>query len=120
MWLDDAGLRGAPDYLAAIRRMAGLVRRRRASTAVGFGWLSLRHAGRQTPHLTIEEWPYEIEQPLGPHVLGWGARVDTVEASTDADLLRRGCCGRPDLVEERFGRPGDEDPETIVLRANVG
>jgi hypothetical protein len=119
MWLDDAGLHGAPDYLQRYDAWLSWFDAQDVD-AVGFGWISLRHAGRQTPHLTIEEWPFEIEQPLGPHVLGWGARVDTVEASTDTDLLNGRLLRAPDLVEERFGRPGDEDPETIVVRGHRG
>ena len=48
--------------------------------AVGFGWLNLRNAGRADPVLRLEEWPYDIEQPIGPHVAAWGRQVDAASA----------------------------------------
>jgi hypothetical protein len=119
MWLDDAGLHGAHDYLDRYDAWLEWFDQQRVG-AVGFGWLSMRKADRARPQLTIEEWPYEIEQPLGPHILGWGARVDSVDRASDADLLQARLLRSPDLVEERFGRPGDDDPESIVLRGQRG
>jgi len=119
MWLDDAGLRGSADYLARYDHWLDWFERNGIS-AVGFGWLSLRNTGRTAPHLLLEEWPYEIEQPLGPHVAAWADRHDRLDDCTDEVLLGSSLVRAADLVEERQGAPGDEDPASIVLRSQRG
>ena len=72
--------------------------------AVGFGWLNLRRTDRDQPVLRLEEWPFDVEQPLGSpgaevheqivlrqqRGLRRARQVDTVEAglvgACDADL----------------------------------
>lgn len=119
MWLDDAGLHGAPDYRDRYDAWLGWFSEQRIE-AVGFGWLTLRNAARDGPEVTVEDWPYEIEQPLGPYIRGWGARVDRLAATSDAELLTARLVASPDLVEERLGAPGAEDPSSIVLRSQRG
>lgn len=119
MWLDDAGLRGAADYPARYDAWLDWFEAHRVE-AVGFGWLTLRDAGRSHPDVTVESWPYEIEQPLGPHVLDWARRVDFLDGLGDRDVAGLHLVRSPDVVEERTGRPGDEDPESIVLRGRRG
>lgn len=119
MWLDDAGLRGSADYPARYDRWLAWFERSGVS-AVGFGWLSLRNSGRSDPHLLLEEWPYEIEQPLGPHIAAWADRHDQLDRLTDDALLGTVFVRAADLVEERQGTPGDEHPATIVLRSQRG
>jgi hypothetical protein len=119
MWLDDAGLRGAPDYISRYDAWLGWFEANRIE-AVGFGWLTLRNAGRDVPAVRIEDWPYEIEQPIGPHVAGWASRVDALDSLDNAALLDTFLVREPDVVEERAGRPGDLDPAAIVLRSQRG
>jgi len=119
MWLDDAGLRGCEDYPARYDHWLDWFERIGVS-AVGFGWVSLRNAGRTDPHLLLEEWPYEIEQPLGPHIAAWAERRDRLGLLADDDLLGTALIRVPDLVEERRGAPGDDDPASIVLRGQRG
>ena len=76
MWLDDAGLRGADDYVDRYDSVAHAGSTSRGSRASGFGWLNLRRAGRDDPVLRLEEWPYDVEQPIGPHVADWARQVD--------------------------------------------
>jgi hypothetical protein len=67
----------------------------------------------------VEDWPFEVEQPLGPEVAAWAERCDLLEAS-DGDLLDRAWRVRPDVRQETTGAPGAEDPEVIVLRQQRG
>ncbi len=75
MWLDDAGLRGADDYVDRYDRWLSWFDEQ-GIESVGFGWLNLRRAGRDDPVLRLEEWPYDVEQPIGPHVADWARQVD--------------------------------------------
>ena len=119
MWLNDAGLHDAADYTARYDAWLGWFAEQRIE-AIGFGWLSLRNAGRDVPAVTVEEWPFEIEQPLGPAVTGWAESVDQLDGRSDDDLLGLRARVAPDVVEERLGNPGDQDPTSIVQRQQRG
>ena len=120
MWLDDAGLRGAEDYVPRYDAWLSWLAEQRIE-AIGFGWLTLRKAGRPEPVLRLEEWPYDVEQPIGPHVTAWGRQVDALTAyADDAFLLGQRLVRAPDVLEERTGVPGAEDPRHIVLRQQRG
>ena len=63
--------------------------------------------------LHVEEWPFEVEQPLGPEVAERGRRTDLLAATDDAALLasRLADPGRRapgDPRRARRGRPGDD------------
>jgi hypothetical protein len=118
MWLADAGLQGSPDYVSRYDAWLAWFDEQRVD-AIGFGWLSLRKAGRETPVRVLEEWPYEVEQPVGPAVAAWAARVDALPAG-DVDLAQARLRQVPGLVQETVGEPGAEDPERIVLRLQRG
>ena len=65
LWLKDAGVHGRPDYTQRYDAWLSWFAEQHIE-AVGFGWLHLRrtdHLGR-SPVLHLEEWPYEVEQPL--------------------------------------------------------
>ncbi len=86
IWLTDAGLLGRPEYTAAYDRWCSYFADL-GIESVGMGWLMLTRAGRSEPMVTIEDWPYPVEQPIGP---AWAARrhaVDLVARLSDADLL---------------------------------
>lgn len=119
LWLDDAGLHGAPDYTRRYDAWLAWFGAQHIE-AVGFGWLSLRNAGRDTPVATVEDWPFEVMQPLGPHVRSWAGLVDLLHRRDDDNLLAARMLTAPDVVEERVGRPGDVDPTAIVLRQRLG
>jgi hypothetical protein len=70
--------------------------------------------------LRFEEWPYEVEQPLGPEIADWGRRVDLERSLNDAALLGTRLAARVDVRQETVGEPGAEDPERIVLRQQRG
>lgn len=112
LWLRDAGLAGTPDYTERYDAWLGWFADQRVE-AVGMGWVTLHN---QSGPQTVEHWPYEIEQPLGPHVL---ERMTAAETVPD-DIRPLRLQTAPDVVEERHGAPGADHPETIVLRRRLG
>ncbi len=116
LWLKDAGLHGTPEYVARYDRWLGWFADQRIE-AVGFGWVNLRRVDR-TPVLHLEEWPYEVEQPLGPEVADRGRRTDLLAGPPDLAGAR--LVTRDDVRQETTGMPGAADPETIVLRQQRG
>jgi hypothetical protein len=70
--------------------------------------------------LRLEDWPYEVEQPVGAEIAAWGARCDALAVADDSALLAERLVVRPDVRQETFGAPGEEDPEQIVLRQQTG
>ncbi len=121
LWLKDAGVHGRPDY--ARRYDAWLAWfAEQDIEAVGFGWLHLRrtdHLGRP-PVLHVEEWPYEVEQPLGREVADRARRTDFLAGTDDDQLLGARLSVRVDVRQETVGEVGAADPETIVLRQQRG
>ncbi len=119
LWLKDAGIHGGPDYARRYDTWLSWFEEQRIQ-AVGFGWLNLRNAKRADPVLRIEEWPYDVEQPLGPEVAAWARRTDFVTSADDDVLLSARLVVLPDVRQETLGQPGAEDPEQIVLRRQRG
>ncbi len=70
--------------------------------------------------LHVEEWPYEVEQPLGREVADRARRTDFLAATDDAALLASRLQVRVDVRQETVGEVGAADPETIVLRQQRG
>jgi SAM-dependent methyltransferase len=118
LWLKDAGLHGSPDYRERYDTWLSWFDSQ-GIEAVGFGWINLRRTDRE-PVLHLEDWPYEVEQPLGVEVAGRGRRTDFLTATDDTDLLRARLSTRVDVRQETVGAPGTADPETIVLRQQRG
>lgn len=88
---------------------------------VGFGLVALHAGGAADPDIRVEDWPYPVEQPLGPWVAGHLAGVAAVRSlAADATLLATRFVVRPDVVQEQVGPPGAEDPERIILRQQRG
>jgi hypothetical protein len=118
MWLADAGLQGHPDY---VRRYDAWLAWFDAQhiDAIGLGWLNLRRSGREAPVRVLEEWPFEVEQPVGPAVSAWAARADALPG-TDELLERAHLRQVAGLVQETVGAPGAQDPERILLRLQRG
>ncbi len=119
MWLADAGLQNAPDYVERYDTWLSWFDDQ-GIEAIGFGWLSLHKSGRDAPALRIEQWPYEIEQPLGPHVAAWGERMNALDGLSDAALLDSRPTHAVDVIQETVGPVGAEDPEHIVARLQRG
>ena len=83
------------------------------------GWIVLQRNGRAEPDIRIENWPYAVEQPIGP-VFDEGFKAVDLARSSDADLLAHDWQLAEDVVEETRGSPGAADPRTIVLRQQRG
>lgn len=87
------------------------------AAGVGFGWINLRRTDAE-PDVRLEEWPFEVAQPLGVEVADHFDRVDALRMS--GDLLHVALRLRPDVVQETLGPAGAADPSTIVLRQQLG
>jgi len=118
LWLKDAGVHGGPDYAERYDTWLSWFEAQ-GIEAIGFGWVNLRRVDRE-PVLHLEEWPYDVEQPLGPEVAARGRRTDVLAGLDDAALLGTRLVTRVDVQQETQGAPGEEDPETIVLRQQRG
>ncbi len=119
LWLKDAGLHGAPEYHSRYDTWLSWFDEQGVE-AVGFGWINLRNAGASSPDLRLEEWRWEVEQPLGPENDIHFVRVAQNRALSDDALLRSRPRLREDVVQETFGPAGADDPSQIVLRQQRG
>ena len=119
LWLADAGLAGSPAYLdrydAWLDYFEGL-----GVTAVGMGWIVLHRAGHDEPRIRLEDWPYEIEHPIGP-AFAEELRAGRLDAHlSDAQVLALPWRLADDVIAETQGRPGAADPEHLVFRQQRG
>lgn len=122
LWLKDAGLHGGPDYRQRYDTWLSWLDEQRIE-GVGFGWINLRSredGGSGTDDLRLEEWRWEVEQPLGPEVAAHFARTAALRELTDDALTATRPRLREDVVQETFGPAGVEDPSRIVLRQQRG
>ena len=122
LWLKDAGLHGATDYLVRYDTWLSWFEDQ-GIEGVGFGWINLRkgvstgsttESSGSTGTRDFLEWPYDVEQPIAPAIRQWGDALE-VEVGLDSRLLVR-----PDVQQETVGQPGAEDPDTVVLRQQRG
>ena len=129
LWLKDAGIHpstssGTGDgaaharYVARYDEWLGWLEDQGVES-IGFGWINL-HATGGPRVLRLEEWPYEVEQPLGPEVAAHFDRVEGLRDLGDADLLAARPVARSDVRQETVGAPGAADPERVVLRQQRG
>ena len=118
LWLKDSGAHGRAGYTERYDAWLAWFEEQQVE-AVGFGWLNLRRVDR-TPVLHLEEWPFDIEQPLGREVSERGRRTDLLAHVDDDDLLDLRPVTRVDVRQETQCEPGATDPETIVLRQQRG
>ena len=117
LWLKDSGHHGGPDYAQRYDTWLSWLEET-GIEGIGFGWINVRLGGGGTHELI--EWPYDVEQPIGPAIQEWGAAVTDLRDLTDDELLARTLRARDDVQQETVGRPGAEDPEAIVLRQQRG
>jgi hypothetical protein len=120
LWLKDSGHHGGPDYAQRYDTWLSWLEET-GIEGVGFGWINVRlgGVGHEGRHELIE-WPYDVEQPIGPAIHAWGRAVADLRDLTDAQLLAATLRAREDVQQETVGRPGAEDPEAIVLRQQRG
>ena len=118
MWLTDAGLATSPDWLTRYAEWLDYFGSL-GITGVGMGWLTVTRAQRDAPDITVESWPYAVEQPVGSAIAARQAAV-SLASESDAGLLARHFAVADHVTQETLGRPGDADPEHIVLRSSAG
>jgi methylase of polypeptide subunit release factors len=121
LWLKDAGLHGAPDYRERYDTWLSWLEEQRVE-GVGFGWINLRSRedGASGGDVRLEEWRWEVEQPLGPEVAAHFARAAALRGLDDDALRAQRLRLRDDVVQETHGPVGAEDPSRIVLRQQRG
>lgn len=120
LWLKDAGLHGAPEYATRYDTWLSWFEEL-GIEAVGFGWFNLRSPlGSTGGDVRLEEWRWEVEQPLGPEIDRHFARAADLRDLTDDALLASRPVLAADVVQETFGPAGAEDPSQIVLRRQTG
>ena len=120
MWLKDAGLHGSPDYARRYDTWLSWLGEQ-GIEGIGFGWINLRRvADSSEGAVTFLDWPYDVEQPIAPAIGEWLAATDANSRLTDEALLASRLVARNDVLQETQGRPGAEDPATIVLRQQRG
>jgi hypothetical protein len=118
LWLRDAGVHGRPDYTRRYDAWLAWLEAQGVE-GIGMGWLHLRRVDR-APVVHLEEWPWQVEQPLGEEVADRGRRADLLATLDDDALLGTRLVARVDVRQESTGEPGAADPETIVLRQQRG
>ncbi len=121
LWPKDAGLHGGPDYLERYETWVSWMEGQ-GIEGVGFGWINVR---RDAPGTTavreFVEWPYDVEQPIAPAIEQWEASQDALAGVVSLEeLARERLVLRNDVRQETQGAPGEEDPETIVIRQQRG
>ncbi len=122
LWLKDAGLQSAADYLHRYDTWLAWFEEQ-GIEAVGFGWINLRKRPADapgTPTYRLEEWPYDVEQPIAPAIGAWGEAVDALKSLEGEALFDALLVVREDVQQETVGAPGAEDPSTVVLRQQRG
>lgn len=123
LWLKDAGLQGSRDYTYRYDTWLGWFEEQ-GIEAVGFGWINLhKRSGSATgsPTYRLEEWPYDVQQPIAPAIAGWAGAVDLGRSlAGDEALLAARLTVREDVQQETVGAPGAEDPHHVVLRQQLG
>jgi methylase of polypeptide subunit release factors len=119
LWLKDAGVHGTPDYRRRYDTWLSWFDEQRVE-AIGFGWINLRHVEAADCDVRLEEWRWEVEQPLGPEVAAHFARTAALRTLDDDALLASRLRLRADVVQETHGPVGAEHPARIVLRQQRG
>ncbi len=117
LWLKDSGHHGGPDYAQRYDRWLSWLEEN-GIEGVGFGWINIRRGG--TGRHDLIEWPYDVEQPIGPAIHAWGEAVTSLVGLSDEALLRTRLQVRSDVQQETVGQPGAEHPSAIVLRQQRG
>ena len=117
LWLRDSGHHGGPEYAQRYDTWLSWLEET-GIVGIGFGWINVRLGG--AGHHDLLEWPYDVEQPIGPAIRAWGDALTALHDLSDDALLATRLTVRSDVQQETVGQPGAEDPETIVLRQQRG
>ena len=119
LWLKDSGHHGGRDYAQRYGTWLSWMEES-GIESIGFGWINVRRGTAAAGRHELIEWPYDVEQPIGPAIHDWFGAVADLRALGDDALLAATLRAREDVQQETVGRPGAEDPEAIVLRQQRG
>jgi len=119
LWIRDGGVSAGPRYETLYAAWLDDLAARDVE-AVGLGMILLRRPGPGTRALRrLEDVRGATAGALGAHLDRCLAGHDAL-AGDDAGLLRQRFAVAADVTEERHHRPGQDDPEVIVLRQGGG
>jgi hypothetical protein len=127
-WIRDGGTTPDRDPAAWRERYAAWLAdfASRDVEAIGFGIVVLRRpagdgaAGPAARLRRLEEVTGTVRQPLGPAIGASLAAHDLLRRTDDAGLASLRLRVAPDVTEERYLRPGDADPQVLLLRQGGG
>ena len=122
-WLRDGGLtpeREPAAWRAGYEAWLGDFAAR-GVTGVGFGYLTLRRPRSGRPTLRrVEELPGPVAGPLGEHLAACLRAHDWLATTDDRALASARLVVAADVTEERHYRPGDADPQVVLIRQGSG
>lgn len=121
-WLRDGGLRpGTAVFDAALEAWLDDFAAREVS-AVGFGYITLRRpvGGAPGSWHRVEELTTPVHRPLGGHLAQVLAAQEWLATHDDAALADTRLVVGHDVTEERYLRPGEQDPRVLQLRQGEG
>jgi hypothetical protein len=88
---------------------------------IGFGLVTLQRPQAGAPTLRrVEDLLGPLEEPVGEHLAACLAAHDWLRRTDDAALLDARLRVAGDVTEERYHRPGEEDPSVVLLRQGGG
>ncbi len=116
MWLADAGLRHGEGHVERYDRWLSWFAEQ-GIEAMGFGWITLRKAGRDVPRVRIEEWTGPVAQPVSDEFMAWADRADALDTP---DLLAVPWRLGSDVIQETAGPVGADDPAVIRVQRTTG
>ncbi len=121
LWAGDGGHRkGTPGYEQMYAAWLADFEARGVDS-VGFGVLNFqRPEGDREPWRDLVESTGPLVEPMGPTTeAGIAARTWLAEHG-DSGVLQTAWRSADDVTEERYGRPGAEDPSVIMIRQGGG
>lgn len=127
LWLKDAGQHpstGRDVPLAEYRRRYDTWLSwfdEQGAEGIGFGWINLRRRTTAAgPDHRLEEWPWEVGQPIAGEIDDHFRRAALLDDLPDERLVATHLVARPDVQQESVGPPGAADPAVILLRQGSG
>ncbi len=104
LWLRDAGELAGPEADARTAEWLAWFAEHRIE-AVGFGLITLRASGVESPVIHVEEARQALDQPIGPQVEAWFSRQDWLRG---ADLLQARLVTAPELRLQQSAARGED------------
>ncbi len=116
MWLRDAGQQGAAEYRGLYDGWMSTLERR-GVIGVGFGLISLRRSGRDSPVQRFQHAPQAWAQPVAADVERWFS-VQDVLATDPASVLMQPLRMGSDVVVEHHSGFGEDEPVMMLRRSS--